>query len=153
MDENQLGRRNLTNDQRSILRGRVLNRTKKAQGGNRGNQHTPKGQSVPLPDTSETLAAKHGVSEKTIRRDGKKADAFEKLLKSNPEAAAAVMRGTKRRLGNCCLLRRVDAGRKPTSRLSILACRQLPPIGRLQRTKRRSKSMRKRLRTFRRSSR
>jgi hypothetical protein len=33
MDANQLGRRNLTNDQRSYLRGRRYNRTKKSKGG------------------------------------------------------------------------------------------------------------------------
>ena len=39
-DANQLGRRNLTPDQRSIIRGRRYNRTKKANDGSRGNQHT-----------------------------------------------------------------------------------------------------------------
>ena len=35
IDANQLGRRNLTPDQRSIIRGRRYNRMKKAQGGAR----------------------------------------------------------------------------------------------------------------------
>ena len=59
MDANQLGRRNLTPDQRSIMRGRRYNRTKKAKGGDYGNQHTPKLQSDTLPDTATALAAEH----------------------------------------------------------------------------------------------
>jgi hypothetical protein len=93
MDANQLGRRNLTNDQRSYLRGRRYNRTKKSKGGDYGNQHTPKSQSDTLPDTATALAEQHGVSRATVIRDGKKAEALEKLAKTNPEAAKAVTGG------------------------------------------------------------
>ena len=39
------------------------------------------------PITAETLAAQYGVSEKTIRRDGKRAEAIEKLAETQPEQA------------------------------------------------------------------
>lgn len=99
MDANQLGRRNLTNDQRSFLRGRRYNRTKKAHGGQSGNKNAVKNDvetsSTSFP-TAETIAKQHGVSERTIRSDGKKAEAIEKLALTNPEAAKAVTDGKKR---------------------------------------------------------
>ena len=80
-DANQLGRRNLTPDQRSIIRGRRYNRTKKAQGGTGANQHKSRGAEVaPLPNTAKALADQHGVSERTIKSDGKRAEAIERML-------------------------------------------------------------------------
>ena len=35
--------------------------------------------------TAEALAAQHGVSEKTIRRDGKKAEAYANLVEVNAD--------------------------------------------------------------------
>src|SRR3990167_6975797 len=61
MDANQLGRRNLTTDQRSIIRGRRYNRTKKTKaeagaiGGSKSQSDTC------LPDTASKLAEQHGV--------------------------------------------------------------------------------------------
>ena len=78
-------------EQRSIMRGRRYNRTKKAHGGER----EASGQSVHL-KTAETLAKEHGVNEKTIRRDGKRAEAIEKLAETQPEQAQAVRDGVKR---------------------------------------------------------
>ena len=68
---------NLTNDQRSILRGRVYNRTKKTDTDSlkRGTK-LPQCPSGTAGDTADTLATKHGVGRRTIIRDGKKADAF-----------------------------------------------------------------------------
>ena len=43
------------------------------------------------PITAETLAAQYGVSEKTIRRDGKRAEAIEKLAETQPEQAQLVV--------------------------------------------------------------
>ena len=84
VDANQLGRRNLTGDQASILRGRRYNRTKQSHGG-----QLPKGrgQNDPslLPKTAETLGKQHGVSSSTIKRDGKRAQALEKLAETRPE--------------------------------------------------------------------
>lgn len=95
MDANQLGRRNLTPDQRSLLRGRRYNRTKPT----RAQTGAMKGKGADTlagPITAETLAAQYGVSEKTIRRDGKRAEAIEKLAESQPEQAQLVRDGLKR---------------------------------------------------------
>jgi hypothetical protein len=70
IDRNQLGRRNLSPEQMSLLRGRRFNRTKK-----RGRSKS--GQNVRI--SAGQLAAEHGVNEKTIRRDGEFAAAVEKL--------------------------------------------------------------------------
>lgn len=74
IDRNQLGRRNLDAKQVSLLRGRRYNRTKQGHGGERG----ASGQNVHL-KTAESIAAEHGVNEKTIRRDGEFAEAVETL--------------------------------------------------------------------------
>lgn len=99
MDANQLGRRNLTPDQRSLLRGRRYNRTKKSVpnpsgvGGKSGKLLSDK---VAPINTAATLADQHGVSERTIIRDGKKAEAIEQLAKTKPESAKAVVDGKKK---------------------------------------------------------
>ena len=61
IDKNQLGRRNLTPDQMSLLRGRRYNRAKKAQGGD----HKSKDQNDTLINTAKKLAKEHGVSPAT----------------------------------------------------------------------------------------
>jgi hypothetical protein len=78
LDANQLGRRNLTPDGFKWILGRRYNRTKKARGGDRGNQYTvAKDQIDPLPNTATKLAKEHGVSEPTVKRAGKFADEVE----------------------------------------------------------------------------
>jgi phage N-6-adenine-methyltransferase len=79
IDRNQLGRRNLDSRQMSLLRGRIYNRTKPKQGGTGANQHQQSGQNVRSALSAAELAAEHGVDEKTIRRDGKFAEAVEAL--------------------------------------------------------------------------
>ena len=74
--DNQLGRRNLDPTQASVLRGKQYNRLKKGNG-ERGPEKP--GQNVPALRTSQDLATKHGVDEKTIRRDGQFAEAVEAL--------------------------------------------------------------------------
>ena len=75
IDKNQLGRRNLDERHKSLLRGRRYNRTKKQ--GERND--ITSGQNVQKLTTAESLAAEHGVNEKTIRRDGEFAEAVETL--------------------------------------------------------------------------
>lgn len=81
IDKNQLGRRNLTPDQISVLRGRRYNRTKKR----RGNPTGLMGQNDPLP-TADALAAEYGVSPATIKRDAK----FAKEVEHDPELQRAI---------------------------------------------------------------
>lgn len=94
IDANQLGRRNLTPDQMSLLRGRRYNRAKKPQGGTGSNQYTEQsGQNVRSAKTANTLAAQHNVDERTIRRDGAFAAAVEKTKSIDPDIEKKVTSG------------------------------------------------------------
>ena len=122
IDANQLGRRNLTPDQFTLLLGRRYNRTKKAQFSRPGNDNaaTERGDQIdPRVSTADKLAAQYGVSAPTVKRAGQYADAIEKveravpgfskpptaprqaivkaakLLESAPEKAAAIIHGEK----------------------------------------------------------
>lgn len=90
-DANQLGRRNLTPDQRSIIRGRRYNRTKLKSG-----TRTDLVAKCDKVNTAKALAGEHGVNRATIIRDGKRADAIERLAVTAPEQAKAVLDGKKR---------------------------------------------------------
>ena len=91
MDANQLGRRNLTPDQRSIIRGRRYNRTKLKSG-----TRTDLVAKCDKVNTAKALAGEHGVNRATIIRDGKRADAIERLAVTAPEKAQSVLDGKKR---------------------------------------------------------
>ena len=96
-DANQLGRRNLTPDQRSIIRGRRYNRTKKTmtESGSMKGKASAEVAQAPT-NTAATIAKAHGVSERTIKSDGKRAEAIDKLARTAPEQAKAVLDGKKR---------------------------------------------------------
>lgn len=80
IDQNQLGRRNLTPKQMATLRGRRYNRVKRAVGRPAGEQGDEKcGKTCHNTRTAESLAKEHGVSERTIRNDGELYAATEKL--------------------------------------------------------------------------
>ena len=72
MYSNQLGRRNLTDAQRTWTFGELYKVRKRRRGGDHGNQHTKvaKAQNEPLPkrDTAEEIANEHGVGRETIKR-------------------------------------------------------------------------------------
>ncbi len=89
IDTNQLGRRNLTPDQASLLRGRRYNRTKTVgHGAKTGYQNDT--QNI---QTAERLATQHGVSAPTIKRDGQFARAVEELKAHVPDIERRVMTG------------------------------------------------------------
>lgn len=92
VDANQLGRRNLTPDQASLIRGRRYNRTKGSRADNL-KQNAPKGHFVPSVDQSERLAKEHGVTGRTIKRDGQFAAAVESIKSSVPDIEERVMAG------------------------------------------------------------
>lgn len=77
IDTHQLGRRNLSPEQMSLLRGRRYNRLKMPRGGDRRSDFS-KDQSGPLKSAGK-LAEEHGVSPTTLKRDGQFADAVDKL--------------------------------------------------------------------------
>ncbi|WP_020528740.1 hypothetical protein [Flexithrix dorotheae] len=87
---NQLGRRNLTLEQRSYLRGLRYHREKQKKGGDRKSM----GQNVPLGErVSETIAKEFNINEKTIRRDGEFAEGLEKIGLINPTLKREILAG------------------------------------------------------------
>ena len=72
---NQLGRRNLTDDQKSYLRGKRYVAEKKDAG--RPQQERGKNYHIKPERTGERMAVEYGVSEKTIRSDAKFANAVD----------------------------------------------------------------------------
>lgn len=99
IDANQLGRRNLSPEQMSLLRGRIYNRSKKAIPNESGrNQHQEvEGQNVHQPKTSEVLGERFGVSGKTVQRDGQFAASVESLKEHVPDIESRVMSGEVKR--------------------------------------------------------
>jgi len=89
IDRNQLGRRNLTPDQMSILRGRRYNRAKQNLGGQIPGSRVD--QNEPPISTADRLAKEHGVSPATIKRDGKIAI----FLEQYPDESQAIIQGKK----------------------------------------------------------
>jgi DNA modification methylase len=92
IDANQLGRRNLTPDQRTLLIGRRYNRAKKKQGG-RSDRQLWGGQNV-HPKTAEAIAKEHNIDEKTVRRAGQFAESVEAVKKLDPEIEQKVIAGS-----------------------------------------------------------
>jgi hypothetical protein len=88
--DNQLGRRNLTDEAKRILIGKKYNRVKDAQGGDRkSNRH---GVGL-IGDAATYVAHDHDVNPRTVERAGKEAESFDKL-------AAALQ--TKHEAGELC---------------------------------------------------
>ena len=88
MDANQLGRRNITPDQFTLLLGRRYNRAKKAHGGDRKTSES-RDQIEPL-KTADKLAAEHGVSPATVKRAGQYAEAVAAVEKAVPGFSQAI---------------------------------------------------------------
>lgn len=95
MYKKQLGRRNLTDEQRTMVIGKLYEARKKTIGGNRGNQHTklPGVQNGPLPKTAEIIADELGIGQNTVKRAEKFAKGVDALRKQSPDAADKVLRG------------------------------------------------------------
>ena len=100
VDRNQLGRRNLTDEQRTIVIGRLYKTVKQnpilnlkqfqTDNGDRvDNLSTRSGSAA----TAKVIAEQIGVNEKTVRRAEKFADAVEALQEISPQAAERVLRG------------------------------------------------------------
>jgi len=100
VDRNQLARRNLTDEQRAVVVGRLYQTTKQNTTHNLKqfqeeenhrveNFSTVKGSAA----TAKMIAAMFGVSERTVRNAAKFADAVEALQEISPQAAERVLRG------------------------------------------------------------
>jgi len=97
MDANQLGRRNLTPEQMSLLRGRIYNRSKKTMAEAGATRRDSNGQNVQSSPTHETLGDRFGVSGKTVQRDGKFVSDIESLEQYSPGIGQRVMAGEVKR--------------------------------------------------------
>jgi len=91
MDRNQLGRRNLTQDQWQISIGRRYNREKLTQGGDRKS----KDQIDTLIDASQAIAEEYKISAPTVKRYAKKAEEFEEMQENEPDLAGDIWSGQK----------------------------------------------------------
>jgi hypothetical protein len=80
MINNQLGKRNVTEETKAYLRGLQYKQEKRKVGGTGSNQFQKAGEGE---RTAERLAEQHQVSEKTIRTDEKFAEALDKLTQGN----------------------------------------------------------------------
>ena len=91
IDTNQLGRRNLSPDVASLLRGRIYNRVKKSEG---TNQHTNRGRQSGGPSkTSDTFAIQYGVGSRTIERDGQFARAVDVVKEADAGIEGRIHQG------------------------------------------------------------
>jgi preprotein translocase subunit SecD len=92
---NQLGRRNVTKEQKSYLRGKRYEAEKKNIGGNYGNQYTKAiDQNDLKPNhTAENLAQEFNVSAPTIKRDAQFAKGVDLVGASNPSLRERILSG------------------------------------------------------------
>jgi hypothetical protein len=94
VDRNQLGRRNLTDEQRAVVIGRLYKTIKKEP-----HRPTKEEKVVKLTTfsghaaTARVIAEQVGVGQATVRRAEKFADAVETLQEISPQAAERVLRG------------------------------------------------------------
>ena len=87
---NQLGKRNLTDEQKEYLRGKRYNAEKKADG-KRGPQKLDQNEPA---STAQKLAKEFGVSPATVKRDAKFADAVDTIAANvGKEAKAEILSG------------------------------------------------------------
>ncbi len=89
MINNQLGRRNLTQDQMSYYRGLKYLKNKKIKGGYEYVESKGKNE----PSTSEMLSREFKVSESTVKRDAKYAMGMQVIGRSNPVLKIKILAG------------------------------------------------------------
>jgi hypothetical protein len=91
---NQLARRNLTDEQRTLVLGRLYNQMKLAQGRPPEDEKVDKLSTFSgSAATSRYVASLHGVNEKTVRRAAEFAEVVDALAEIEPEAAARIVAG------------------------------------------------------------
>lgn len=102
MYKKQLGRRNLSDEQKAYLIGKMYEARKKSAGEHTGNQYTKTetGQNVHIPNRRETkdgtsgqIGKEFGIDGKTVRRNEKFAKGVDALRDVSPEAAEKVLSG------------------------------------------------------------
>ena len=79
MVNNQLGRRNITKEQKDYLIGKRYENEKQRQGTNNQYVKSEKGQNVPFQTTAEKIAQEIGISDKQVKRNEEFAKGVDKL--------------------------------------------------------------------------
>lgn len=92
MINNQLGRRNLSREQASFLRG-MRYQNEKAERGKYDREHKPQNEVNDHLRTSERLAEEYKVSKNTIERDAEFALGLEKIGKANADLKRSILTG------------------------------------------------------------
>lgn len=105
MYRKQLGRRNLTEQQKAYMIGKMYEARKNTQGGDHGNQYTKvaNGQNVQLPNrrevkdgTSGEIGKEFGIDGKTVRRNEQFAKGLDAIADVSKEAADKILKGESR---------------------------------------------------------
>lgn len=93
--DNQLGRRNLTDNQKTYLIGKRYKGEKREHGGDRKSEKDKSsGQNVHLKKTAQKIAKQYKIDEKTVRRAEKYADAVDTLDKNVSGIKHEILSGT-----------------------------------------------------------
>lgn len=98
----QLGRRNLTDEQRTLLIGKMYQARKNSHGGERGNQYTKEASiqngnlAKPHGRIGEQIAKELGIGNGTVLRANKFAQGIDALSEVSKEAAEKVLQGKSR---------------------------------------------------------
>lgn len=105
MYKNQLGRRNLTEEQKTYLLGKMYEARKNRHGsekGGRGNQHTkvvnPHSGDLPVGRISEQIAKEFGVGHNTVERAAEYANGIDSIRENDEELAEDILKGEKQTL-------------------------------------------------------
>lgn len=100
MYKNQLGRRNLTDEQRTYMIGKMYEARKKSHGGDRKSEEFSRGQNVHLKDrreqrngTSGEIGKEVGMDGRSVRRAERFSKGIDTLREVSPEAADRVLDG------------------------------------------------------------
>ena len=95
-----------------------------------GQTHLVKSQSDTLPDTATSIADQHGVSRATILRDGKRAEALDRLAEEKPDEAQAVRGADLTETSFTADPARQNLAKKPAGKLECVAIQA--PRGNIQ---------------------
>ena len=94
---NQLGRRNITPETATILRGKLYESLKKGQGGDRKSEESKSDNKTLILDTAAEVAKQTGVSRATVAMDAQLVRALKKLGESESDYMAGLVMDTKGR--------------------------------------------------------
>lgn len=97
MCRNQLGRRNITDEQKTALIGEAYKAQKMSAGGDRRSSDFSKDQNGPLKkyeNTAQRIAEEFGVGEQTVKRAERFVDSLNEAERVSPGIKEAVLSGS-----------------------------------------------------------